>query len=240
MHTGTQLHAPEGFDGPAQKTRLTTSCAAIPIVKRVLLIEFRHVPRTIKRSTSLPLQNLQRQWLPHQMDLLKPPSPPQLPNWAPLKPVLTFPGTTSVLRKPWTPRRSFLVKYRRNCRHGFLGMNIEELHLYSAPRIGRKISHGERIDKLLAHLWPLIQNLDQVLAAELPETLINAHARACNPPQNERACVQRSMLTFVLASVDGYWHYKVFNIGRWDRMGRNRKIWAPFPAKRRRPRIRHQ
>jgi len=226
MHTGTQLHAPEGYD-VLRKNTVYYFLRSDPNRKRVLLIEFRHVPKTSKRSTSSKAKSSTPM-------IAAPDGPPEehlatTSKLGTFKPVLTFlerhrfeEALEAVDAKKIRP-----CEIQEELPPWFFGMSIEELHLYSAPRIGRKISHGERIDKLLAHLWPLIQNLDQVLAAELPDALINAHARACNPPQNETR--MRTAFYAYLCFGFSRWalHYKVANIGRWDRMGRNRKFGRP-------------
>lgn len=223
MQTGTQLHAPEGFD-VLRKNTIYYFLRSDSTRKRALLIEFRHVPRTSKRSIS----STEKSATPI---VATPDGSPEAPlttisKLGAFKPVLTF-LKRHRFEEALDAKKILPCELQEELPPWFLGMSIEELQHYSDPRIGRKISHGERIDKLLAHLWPLIQNLDQVLAAELPDALINAHARACNPPQNET----RMRTAFYAYICFGFcrWvlHYKVFNIGRWDRMGRNRKFGRP-------------
>ncbi len=64
-------------------------------------------------------------------------------------------------------------------------MSVEDLRNGIRRQQEQQKSHEDRIDRTLGHLWPLVQNLNDVLAAEIPDASINAHARNCNPKQNE-------------------------------------------------------
>jgi hypothetical protein len=96
---------------------------------------------------------------------------------------------------------------------------------------GRARSHQDRIDTILAHIWPLVLRVDEVLGAVDPARLINAHARACVPPQNE----SRMRLWFYSYVVFGRQrsalHYPIHKIGQWDRFAKLHKLGRPSLAK---------
>jgi hypothetical protein len=88
-------------------------------------------------------------------------------------------------------------------------------------------SHQDRIDRILATIWPLVKNLEQVLGAEDPAKVINAHARTSTPRQNESR-VRLWLLTFVAFGFrrDAL-HYPIHKIGHWNRTGRSQKLGRP-------------
>ncbi|NMM14161.1 MAG: transposase [Rhodoferax sp.] len=100
----------------------------------------------------------------------------------------------------------------------FGDLTSSELLEYDFKRKGAKKSHADRIDQILSYIWPLVNNLDEVLSAEDPSTLINRHARSCRPPQNETR--MRCWLYTYLCFGRSRWalHYPVHKIGVWDRM----------------------
>lgn len=92
-------------------------------------------------------------------------------------------------------------------------------------------SHQDRIDQILQHIWLLVERFDEVLGAADPAKVINAHARACNPPQNE----SRVRLWFFTYLVFGRrrdaLHYPIQQIGKWDRSTRSQKLGRPSLAR---------
>lgn len=103
-------------------------------------------------------------------------------------------------------------------------LSINELRAYSLHCKTRKISHEQRIDQTLLHLWPLVQNLDQILTADAPDAVINAHARTCKPRQNETR-LRIAFYAYICFGLSRWaLHYAVNRIGRWDRMGRPKKF----------------
>ena len=221
MQTGTQLQAPEGFE-VLRKNTVYYFLRSDSKRRRVLLVEFRHFTSRRKALSKAKLA---------------------VPGVATLDGNADAPFCTTPESGTFKPILCFLARHRfeealetkqiSSCETQeelppwFIGLRIEDLHYYSLPRKGRKIGHDERIDKLLVHLWPLVQNLDQVLAAEFPDVLINAHARACKPAQNET----RLRTAFYAYVCFGFcrWalHYKVPKIGHWDRIGRACKFGRP-------------
>jgi len=92
-------------------------------------------------------------------------------------------------------------------------------------------SHQDRVDRVLASVWPLIQHFDEVLGAVDPAKAINAHARACVPPKNE----SRMRLWFFTYLVFGFQrsalHYPIHKIGLWDRSEKLHKLGRPSLTK---------
>jgi len=92
-------------------------------------------------------------------------------------------------------------------------------------------SHQDRIDQILSNVWPLVQRFGEVLGAEDPGKVINAHARACVPPQNE----SRMRLWFFTYLVFGFQrsalHYPTHKIGLWERSEKPHKLGRPSLAK---------
>ncbi len=90
-----------------------------------------------------------------------------------------------------------------------------------------KEKHQHRTELTLKHLRPLIENLDEILNAESPDSLINAQARQCTPPQN----VTRFRRLFYAYLCFGMQRlvltYSIHNIGKWDRLGRAKKFGRP-------------
>ncbi|MDC7714418.1 hypothetical protein PQU96_09790 [Vogesella sp. LYT5W] len=221
MHTGTQLCAPEGFD-VLRKGVVYHLLRSDAVRERVLLLEFRSKP--IRRKAKTRVKDVGSSSggaeASASMTSVETGSPDAF------RPVLHYlsrhrfeQGLSDGLIGP--------CESQEELPPWFTGLSINELSHYAQPRPGRKKSHEERIDRILLHLWPLVQNLDQVLAAESPDAVINAHARACRPIQNET----RLRTAFYAYICYGFsrWalHYAVHCIGRWDRMGRERKLGRP-------------
>lgn len=221
MQTGTQLYAPEGFE-VLRKGVTYYLLRSDSDRERVLMLEFRRMPLA------------ERKGKPRSADV-KPTSATKAPDLAPTKTT----GSPNAFR----PVVHILSRYRfeLGLEEGlivrensqaelppwFWGASVKELRDHVKPRQARKKSHDDRIDAILAHIWPLVQNLDQVLAAESPDALINARARTCQPVQHET----RLRTAFYAYICFGFsrWvlHYAVHCIGQWDRMGRERKLGRP-------------
>lgn len=221
MQTGTQLHAPEGFD-MLRKETVYHLLRSDPQRQRVLLVEFRPKPAKRKPASQSKklIQHIGNATEPAQVATIR------IDASAGFVPVLHFlsrhrfeQGLDEGLILPCTQQEELPL--------WFSGMSINELRRYAEPRQGRKRSHEERIDRVLLHLWPLVKNIDHILTAEAPDALINAHARACKPVQNET----RLRMAFYAYVCFGFsrWalHYAVHRIGRWNRMGRERKFGRP-------------
>lgn len=104
------------------------------------------------------------------------------------------------------------------------GISPADLRTYEQHRATRKYSHEERIDRMLTHIWPLVQQVNEVLGSTSPEVMINSHARACDPPQNETR-LRRAFLAYICFGRQRLaLHYAVENIGRWERVGRDTKF----------------
>lgn len=91
----------------------------------------------------------------------------------------------------------------------------------------RRIPHTQRIDCLLAHLWPAIDALASVLGAENPEAALNRYARACTPPQNESR-YRTAFFTYVAFRMERLaLHYAINQIGKWARAPKDKKFGRP-------------
>ncbi|MGC3987824.1 MAG: hypothetical protein QM777_25600 [Pseudorhodoferax sp.] len=91
----------------------------------------------------------------------------------------------------------------------------------------RRRSHGQRIDTLLAHLWPAVEGLHAVLGAENPEAVLNRYARSCTPSQNESR-YRLAFFGYVAFGMERMaLHYPIDNIGRWKRAPKNKKFGRP-------------
>ncbi|NTV94163.1 MAG: hypothetical protein HGA75_01955 [Thiobacillus sp.] len=221
MQTGTQLCAPDGFD-VLRKDVVYHLLRSDPARQRVLLLEFkckclRHRPKA--QNDTCPSYSSSTEQ-PEVSALNSTGSPESF------RPVLHY---LSRYRFEQGLEDGMIVtrELQEELPPWFNGLTIDELRTYSQPRQGRKKSHEERIDQILLHLWPLVQNLDQVLAAESPDAVINAHARACKPVQHETRL--RTAFYAYLAFGFSRWalHYAVHCIGRWSRMGHERKLGRP-------------
>ncbi len=205
MQIGAQLFAPDGFETLTKDAvyHLLRSDAAR---ERVMLVEFRKISTSTKAKVKTASRKRGAAFG--------------------FRPVLHF-----------LPRCRFesgldeglivLCEEQHELPPWFSGISVDELRQYAAPRKNRKTTHEERIDRTLAHLWPLVQNLEQVLAAELPDALMNAHARMCNPKQNETR-LRTAFYAYICFGFNRWaLHYTVQLIGQWKRIGRDRKFGRP-------------
>ena len=96
---------------------------------------------------------------------------------------------------------------------------LEGLNLHSLDEFRKKPSrsHSDRMEEKVEAIFPLTQKFDEVLDAEDPDRVINAHARACIPKRNET----RLRLWFYVYMLFGRnrfaLHYPIRSIGRWSR-----------------------
>lgn len=221
MQTGTQLYAPEGFD-VLRKDVVYHLLRSDPTRQRVLLLEFRR--KIIKHRIKV---RIDAKALP-SCTTEPPDSSSAIATGSPdaFRPVLHY---LSRHRFEEGLENGSIVpcESQEELPPWFNGLSVNELRPYIQPRAGRKKSHTERIDQTLLRLWPLVQNLEKVLAAESPDVVINAHARTCRPIQHET----RFRTTFYAYVCFGFsrWalHYAVHRIGRWNRMGHERKLGRP-------------
>lgn len=212
MQTGTQLHAPEGFE-TLRKGSIYHLLRSDHIKERVLLLEF----QKRSKSTKKPLRkDATDDCLPAEISSSPSDFRPVLHYLSRFKfesaidESLIAPCTVQQELPPW-----------------FDGMSTVDLRTYALPRKTRTKSHSTRIDEALMHLWPLVKNLDQVLAAESPDAVINAHARTCKPAQNETR-MRRSFYAYVCFGFSRWaLHYSVHRIGRWSRIGNKQKLGRP-------------
>lgn len=94
-----------------------------------------------------------------------------------------------------------------------------------------KRTHRDRIAAKLAHIQPMIDRSQEVLASSNPERMLNAQARACSPKVNET----RFRLWFFAYLAFGRnpfaLHYATQNIGRWSREQHTSKVKRGAPSK---------
>ncbi|WP_139794236.1 hypothetical protein [Chromobacterium violaceum] len=221
MQIGTQLCAPEGFD-VLRKGVVYHLLRSDPMRQRVLLVEFRRRPAKpeIKARGGARDSSSSAPESPASTCAMATGSPDAF------KPVLHY---LSRYRFEQGLDDGLIIPcaLQDELPPWFSGMSVNELRPYTLLRAGRKKSHDERIDRALQHLWPLVKNLDQVLGAESPDGVINAHARACRPIQNETR-LRTAFYAYVCFGFSRWaLHYAVHCIGRWERMGRERKLGRP-------------
>lgn len=214
MQTGTQIYAPEGFDSLA-KGKIYHLLRNDGARQRVLLVSFQ--PKNIA-GTDVPGRELNDKG----------------------KRNIAVAGTAL---RDHTTQLSYVARHRfeiaiesgeililneaEELPPWFSGLSIDDLRSHRSDRYKIKVSHEERIARTLQHLQPLVQNLDEILSAENPDLLINAHARSCSPPQNEK----RFRIAFYSYICFGFtpWslHYGVHRIGHWDRFSKQTKLGRP-------------
>lgn len=93
-----------------------------------------------------------------------------------------------------------------------------------------KMSHSDRIDRKLLHIYPLVQLADDVFRREDPERFINQYARQCTPPQKESR-IRLWLYSYLLFGRNRFaLHYPIHRIGHWDRKeAKCVKLGAPSP-----------
>lgn len=97
------------------------------------------------------------------------------------------------------------------------GLKADNLTYHDEQRKRASKSHSERIADRLRFIEPLSNKFEQVLDSPNPDTIINKHARDCDPKQNET----RLRLWFYTYLVFGRnkfsLHYPIQKIGIWIR-----------------------
>lgn len=199
-HTGVQLVAPDGFE-QMEKGRVYHLLRSDGKRERVLLVYFIQRPmvgtkkaKRVKRWTPLPMPiviGIRRAMFEQAL----------VSGWI-------RKATVQTTLPPWLAP----LEGRNLASPGTLPAQVK--------RVQPKRSHQDRIDTILHHLQPLLPRLDEILGAESPDKAINAHARACNPPQNE----SRMRVWFFTYVAFGFTrsalHYPVHKLGRWDRLSK--------------------
>lgn len=94
-----------------------------------------------------------------------------------------------------------------------------------------KVLHSERVEERYLIIAPTIQDIEQVLSMDNPESELNRRARLCNPPQNESR-FRLWVLTYLCFGRDIWTLMPPFHrIGIWSRENfPNKKFGAPSIA----------
>ncbi|MFZ2987016.1 hypothetical protein [Ideonella sp.] len=91
----------------------------------------------------------------------------------------------------------------------------------------RRVPHSQRIDAMLAHIWPAVEQVAAILGSESPEAQLNRYARRCTPPQHETR-FRTAFFAYVAFGLERMaLHYPIDRIGKWDRAERNKKFGRP-------------
>ena len=200
MHLNAQLHAPHGFEGLVAGVtyHLMYSDAAR---NRVLLLTF-NASSTAKAERSKPVIS------------------------GDLKAVVVF-----LHRDRFEEAiKSELIRpspCQRDLPHWLDGVTLAELIEHDRCHADMTRPHEGRIDAMLAHLWPALERVRAVFEATDPAAYLNKLARACTPAQNE----SRYRLAFFSYIAFGQerlaLHYRMTEIGKWDRKSHERKFGRP-------------
>jgi hypothetical protein len=220
MQTGTQLYAHEGFE-TLRKGHIYHLLRSDASKQRVLLVEF--------SPCQLPAKDLVQGYVGDESSApvaaRRPAKSPQRPSFA-FKPILHYLSRYS-FEQGIDAGMIAPCEHQEELPPWLASLSIDELRAYSLQCKKKKRSHEQRIDQTLLHLWPLVQNLDQVLTADVPDVVINAHARTCNPKQNETR-LRIAFYAYVCFGLSRWsLHYAVNKIGRWNRAGRQKKFGRP-------------
>ncbi len=113
------------------------------------------------------------------------------------------------------------------------GLEGRDLDWLDARRRIARLSHGARIDRKLELISPLIRTISEILAADDPDQLLNAHARQCIPKQNETR-LRLAFYTYLLFGRNRVaLHYPVHRIGHWCRADHPSLVKRGRPSARR-------
>lgn len=210
MQTGTQLYAPDGYEILA-RNRIYHLLRSDAVRERVLLLEFVcYTPNRQRRSAESEQSKTSSEIVSHRF----------------FKPVIHV-LSRYCFEQGLEQGAILQCEQQADLPLWFEGTTVDELRAFQTPAAGQKISHGERIDRILTHIGPLVSNLAGVFDADTPDAIINAHARACDPVQNETR-LRRAFYTYVCFGFSRWsLHYPVHKIGRWDRMAIERKLGRP-------------
>lgn len=207
-HIGVQLHAPEGFDS-LEKGRVYHLLSNDSFRARVLLVTFVERPPRPK-SLKAKYKKFRR------------PAPMPVIHVLPQSAFETALLAGRIARvepqaalPPWLGQLS----------------SIQLAH-HDDSRRAAKRAHEDRIDQILAHLWPLMERIGDILGADDPSRIINRHARTCRPPQHETR-LRCWFFTYVCFGRNRWaLHYPVHTIGHWDRMAKaGQKFGRPSVVK---------
>jgi hypothetical protein len=107
------------------------------------------------------------------------------------------------------------------------GRNLDS---FDARRRSARLSHSARVNRKLELIDPLVRGVNEILAANNPDQIINAHARRCKPRQNET----RLRLAFYTYLVFGRnplaLHYPIHRIGHWSRADHPSQVKRGSPS----------
>lgn len=222
MQIGTQIFAPDGYE-VLSKGRVYHLLLSDQERQRVLLLEFRaqHEPQCSKAGEA-PQLSLDKTLVAAHRSRTKPEMRPCLR----FRPVVHYMSRHS-FEVGIDDGHIFQCEQQAELPPWLSSMTVADLRTYADQRGSRKKSHDQRIDQILEHLWPLVQELHLVLATDSPDQLINAHARACQPKQNETR-FRSAFYAYVCFGLSRWaLHYAVNQIGRWDRTGHKKKLGRP-------------
>jgi len=111
------------------------------------------------------------------------------------------------------------------------GLTETDLEHGDDGRRSPKTTHRDRIDAKLAHIQPVIDRFQDVLASSNPERMLNAQARACSPKVNETRFRLWFFAYLAFARNRFALHYATQNIGRWSREDHPSKVKRGAPSK---------
>lgn len=200
MHLSAQLHAPHGFEGLISGVtyHLLYSDAAR---NRVLLVTF-NASSTARTEKSKPESSgdLKAVVACLQRDRFEEAIKSELIRPSPIQ---------------------------RDLPHWLDGVTMAELIEHDRCHADITRPHDGRIDVMVAHLWPALERVREVFEATDPAAYLNKLARACTPVQNE----SRYRLAFFSYIAFGQerlaLHYRVTQIGKWERKAHERKFGRP-------------
>lgn len=221
MQMGSQIHAPNGY-GVLSKGTVYHLLRNDPRKQRVILVTFCHAhqcrPRLGKKSKK-SAEKVESNSSGSRSELTK-------TSIDAYSAVLSF-LSTGQFEEGIETGAIELCEEQHELPPWFGTLTVEDLRACDLRHPNRKISHETRMNRLVSHMAPLVHNIDQVLSAEMPDRLINAHARFCQPAQNEKRF--RTAFYAYLCFGCNSWalHYSFQSIGHWDRMLHQRKLGRP-------------
>lgn len=113
---------------------------------------------------------------------------------------------------------------QRELPHWFGPLTVDDLLEHDRCCGKNMKSHDMRIDALLAHIWPAVNGMRDVLGAEDPMAQLNALARSCVPPQNETR-YRIAFFSYVAFGMERMaLHYPIARMGIWDRSTHEKKF----------------
>lgn len=198
MHLGEQLHAPYGFEGLAAGLAYHFLFSH-QVRNRVLLVTFGAPLIELPTAQTAPVQ---------------------------VKSTLVILGRDRFEEAI----RSELIRscpHQRELPHWLGDVTVAKLLSHDKKGNQRQRSHAQRIDALLAHLWPALRSLEEILSADNPDAVLNRLARACSPAQNEKR-FRAAFFAYIAFRREGLaLHYPISKIGKWDRSAKGMKFGRP-------------